>query len=116
MTKEKIKRIVQRTIQNHWFYAVCVCVVILFLGFQIYNLHLGALFIQDDCKDMDDTVLLTATAPKRQIVIKCRHRIINIGNPASTCRYGFPVKGCRDGDSYPIDRTGGNCRVAGQIG
>ena len=64
MTKEKIKRIVQRTIQNHWFYAVCVCVVILFLGFQIYNLHLGALFIQDDCKDMDDTVLLTAIGAK----------------------------------------------------
>ncbi len=64
MTKEKMKRIVQRTIQNHWFYAVCVCVVILFLGFQIYNLHLGALFIQDDCKDMDDTVLLTAIGAK----------------------------------------------------
>lgn len=56
MTKEKMKRIVQ----DHWFYAVCICVVLLFLGFQIYNLHLGALFIQDDCKDMDDTVRLTA--------------------------------------------------------
>lgn len=56
MMKEEIKR----AAQNHWLYVVCICVVIVFLGFQIYNIHPGALFIQDDYRDMDAAAPLTA--------------------------------------------------------
>lgn len=43
----------KRVIQNHWLYFTCVCVVIVFLGFQIYNIHPDALFIQDDYREMN---------------------------------------------------------------
>lgn len=59
-TKEEIKRIVQ----DHWFYVICICVVVVFLGFQIYNVHPDALFIQDESKEMDDTTLATAIGAK----------------------------------------------------
>lgn len=65
MTKEeKAKEEVKKIVRNHWFYVICICVVILFLGFQIYNVHPDALFIQDEYKDMDDTVPVTAIGAK----------------------------------------------------
>ncbi|MBD5488750.1 MAG: DUF2142 domain-containing protein [Lachnospiraceae bacterium] len=60
MLKEEIKR----TVQNHWLYIICTFVVTMFLGFQIYNIHPNALFIQDDYKDMDETAPLTAIGAK----------------------------------------------------
>ncbi len=64
MTKEEKKEEMKRSIRNHWVYVVGICAVLLFLGFQIYNVHPDALFIQDDYKDMDDTVPLTAIGAK----------------------------------------------------
>lgn len=60
MTKEEMKR----TVQKHWFYVICICVVVMFLGFQIYNVHPNALFIQDDYREMDDAAPVTAIGQK----------------------------------------------------